>query len=53
MVANPKNKSKMTIFSQKHPQYAFMSKLKHEIAMQFEEKPITKTEICKKQANFS
>jgi len=52
-----KNKPKMTKFSQKHAQYAFRSKLKHKIAIQFEEKVIRKTEICKKeaqkQANFS
>jgi len=51
MVANPKKTSnKLTIFSQKHTEYAFMSKLKHEIAMKFDEKSIRKTEIWKKQA---
>jgi len=50
MVANPKNKPKMTKFVQKYAQYAFRSKLKQKIATKFEEKAIRKTEICKKQA---
>jgi len=40
----------VTKFSQKHAQYAFWSKLKHKIAIKFEEKEIRKREICKKQA---
>jgi len=50
MVANPKNKPKMTKISQKHAQYAFRSKLKQKIAIKFEEKAIRKTKIWKKQA---
>ena len=42
-----KNKSKMTKFSQKHAQYAFWRKLKHKIAIKFEEKAIKKQKSAK------
>jgi len=45
-----KNKPKITKFSQKHAQNAFRNKLKQKIAINFEEKAIGKTKICKKQA---
>jgi len=43
----------MIKFSEKHAQYAFRNKLNQKIAIKIEEKAIRKTEICKKQANFS
>jgi len=43
----------MSIFSQKHAQYAFSSTLKQQKCHKMKKKAIHKAEICKKQANFN
>ena len=53
MVANRKNKPKMTRFSQKHAQYAFRSKLKQKLPYNLKKKQSEKQKSAKNKHNFS
>ena len=52
-MANPKKQAQNDQIFTKTRSIGFRSKLIQKIALKFEEKAIRKTEICKKQVNFS